>query len=105
MARKKKESGLGADAFFASPAPASEEIQGTLPEDTAAKVKVKAKSASKPVSDGEPYKRHSFNLKVSTIQLLDNIQIKTMQDRNKMTLSAIVERGIELAAKEMGVSE
>jgi hypothetical protein len=49
--------------------------------------------------------RRSFNLKPSILSLLDEIQIKTMRNGDKWTLSAIVERGIELVAAEKGIQE
>jgi hypothetical protein len=49
--------------------------------------------------------RRSFNLKPAILALLDEVQIKSMRDGDKQTLSAIVERGIELVATEKGIKE
>jgi hypothetical protein len=56
-------------------------------------------------SQAEKPERRSFNLKPSTLRLLDEIQIKTIRDGDKWTLSAIVEQGIALVAEKMGVDE
>ena len=90
--QSKKQTGMGADAFFQSP-PASEAA---------------SPPHQQPVPDSEiddKPERRSFNLKPSTLRLLDEIQIKTIRDGDKWTLSAIVEQGIALVAEEMGVKE
>ncbi len=97
--KSNKSTGLGADAFFQTPAVVkSKPGTATLTDSSTSTVRASA-------SVDDKTERRSFNLKVSTLRLLDEVQIKTMRDGNKSTLSAIVERGIELVAKEMGVSE
>ena len=92
--RDKKQTGLGADAFFQSP-PAEKRQPST------------ASHAKKPVGylQDERPERRSFNLKPSTLRLLDEIQIKSMREGKKSTLSAIIEQGITLVAKKKGVGE
>lgn len=86
----KKQTGMGANAFFKTE---------TKPE---APIPTEINAAPEPVDKAE---RRSFNLKQSTLRLLDEVQIKTMRDGQKWTLSAIVEHGIALVAQEMGVEE
>ena len=81
---------MGANAFFKTE---------PKPE---APIQAEVHLAPEPVDKAE---RRSFNLKQSTLRLLDEVQIKTMRDGDKWTLSAIVEHGIALVAKEMGVEE
>lgn len=84
MAKQKETGGLGSNAFFQE--------------------KSASKSQTVEVEDEKP-ERYAFNLKPSVRRLLEEVQIKTMREGDKWTLSAIVERGIELVAKEMDVSE
>lgn len=102
MAKEKpsKNTGMGASAFFQSPSPhtaASEE-----PDVTPISQEI---APATDIQDTEKAERRSFNLKPSTLRLLDEIQIKTIRDGQKWTLSAIVERGIALVAEEMDVDE
>ena len=100
MANKNmKSTGLGADAFFAIPTSSkTKTAQGVAPEP-------RAELESRLTPADEKAERRSFNLRLSILRQLDEVQIKTMREANKWTLSAIVERGIELVAQEMGVSE
>lgn len=87
----KVKTGMGADAFFQT------EVRPT---------RQATKSEQTTVGEAtEKSERRSFNLRPSILRLLDEIQIKTMRDGDKWTLSAIVERGIELVAAEMRVNE
>ncbi len=92
MAKSKTSTGMGSDAFFQN-APAAV-VTGKQAMSTVQEVQAEARA-----------ERRSFNLKPSTLRLLDEIQIKTIRDGDKWTLSAIVELGIERVAKEMGVHE
>ena len=89
--QENKQTGLGADAFFQS-----------------APTTTRPTAQSKPPSNPNPEERserRSFNLKPSTLRILDEIQIKTIREGKKSTLSAIIEQGIALAAKEKGAGE
>ena len=89
----KAKTGMGADAFFQT------EVRPTRQTQNSEQVLItKAEVAEKS-------ERRSFNLRPSILKLLDEIQIKTMREDNKWTLSSIIEHGIELVAAEMGVSE
>lgn len=103
--QNKKETGMGTDAFFRSP-PASGAVSAQQPQPATETAATKnPQTVSETMLPSEKPERRSFNLKPTTLRLLDEIQIKTMRDGDKWTLSAIVERGILLAAKDMGVSE
>jgi hypothetical protein len=83
---------MGRDAFFGT-------ASVTLPA-----VGTKQPGSSiQDVQEEERAERRSFNLKPSTLRLLDEIQIKTIREGDKWTLSAIVERGIAMVAKEMNI--
>lgn len=94
-----KSTGLGADAFFQAPATVTPKPVAPIVK------KPSASTSSAPSLVDDKTERRSFNLKLSTLRLLDEVQIKTMREGKKSTLSAIVERGIEHVAKEMGVNE
>lgn len=89
-----KQTGMGADAFFQLPAQTANE----KPQNTTEKTSTIQVGEEKP-------ERRSFNLKPSALKLLDEIQIKTMREGKKSTLSSIVEQGIALVAEKMGVNE
>lgn len=100
MANKNiKSTGLGADAFFAIPTSTRAKTSQNVAPDQRTELERRLAPAD------EKAERRSFNLRLSILRQLDEVQIKTMRDGNKWTLSAIVERGIELVAQEMGVSE
>ncbi len=89
---KKKRTGMGTDAFF-SP-------QRDAPQ--------RPTAIAEPAQLTEPQtikERRSFNLSTDALRLLDEIQIMSMREGKKMSLSAIVERGISLVASEKGVNE
>lgn len=96
MAHKpSKTTGLGADAFFSIPTstkPKKPSTDGT-------------EHYRPPAPEPEESERRSFSLRLSVLRQLDEVQIKTIREGKKQTLSSIVERGIELVAKEMGVSD
>jgi hypothetical protein len=81
---------MGRDAFFGN---------------ASAVVTKQAAPAIQDVQEEERAERRSFNLKPSTLRLLDEIQIKTIREGDKWTLSAIVERGIAMVAKDMRIGE
>ena len=93
MAKGKKDTGMGTDAFFQTPTAASQPASKQV------------EPAGSSTQEGDKPERRSFNLKPSTLRLLDEIQIKTIRDGDKWTLSAIVEQGIALVAKKMGIDE
>lgn len=95
----KAKTGLGADAFFQTEIPPahSEPIPQQI-EQEIAEQRIEGKGTLRP-------ERRSFNLRPAILTLLDEIQIKSIREGHKSTLSAIVERGIELVAAEKGVSE
>lgn len=96
MAHKpSKTTGLGADAFFS--VPTSAKLKKTSTDRT--------EQFRPPAPEPEESERRSFSLRSSIMRQLDEIQIKTIREGKKQTLSSIVERGIELLAKEMGVSD
>ena len=84
-----KSTGMGSDAFFRDP-----------PKQTA-----ELAPAAAPVSEKKKRERRSFNLSPDMIRLLDNTQHVTAQRGEKMTLSAIVELGIKLAAEQLNHAE
>lgn len=94
-----KSTGLGADAFFAVPTSSRSRNKPSAPSMEPPSLLMAPNEAN------EKSERRSFNLRLSILRQLDEIQIKTMREGNKQTLSSIVERGIELVAKEMGVSD
>ena len=102
MASSKKNTGMGADAFFGTPTtnqPAPQQVGQT------AQIPQKAAQEEPPLPVLDKPERRSFNIRPSILRLLEEVQIKTIRDGNKQTLSAIVERGILLAASEAGVTE
>lgn len=94
-----KSTGLGADAFFA--VPTSSKPKKASPDLSGGRTG----QDSQPVPVPEASERRSFSLRLSILRQLDEIQIKTIREGKKQTLSSIVERGIELVAKEMGISD
>lgn len=106
MASSKKNTGMGTDAFFSAPTTQQPPVK-LANQSAQATTQVVKEETPALVSDNSDDKaqRRSFNLSTSVLRLLEEIQIKTIRDGNKQTLSAIVERGIRLAADEMGVSE
>lgn len=102
MASSKKNTGMGADAFFGTPTtnqPTSQQVE------QAAQIPQKTAQEEPPLPVLDKPERRSFNIRPSILRMLEEIQIKTIRDGNKQTLSAIVERGILLVASEKGVSE
>ena len=98
MAHKQtKSTGLGADAFFTAPA-SSTSITGASDSSTLRSVPEPSQA-----SVAEKSERRSFNLRLSVLRQLEEIQIKTIREGKKQTLSSIVERGIEQVAKDMGI--
>lgn len=93
MAKSKKDTGMGTDAFFQNPTPPIQSVS-----------KRSEPGAQDAIGDKKS-ERRSFNLKPSTLRLLDEIQIKTIRAGDKWTLSAIVEHGIALVAAKMEVDE
>ena len=102
MASSKKNTGMGTDAFFGPP---TTNQLSELHTDQATQTPQKAAQEDPPLSILDKPERRSFNIRPSVLRLLEEIQIKTIRDGNKQTLSAIVEQGIRLAASEAGVSE
>lgn len=102
MASSKKNTGMGADAFFGTPT-----TNQLAPQQVAQTAQIPQKAAQEepPLPVLDKPERRSFNIRPSVLRLLEEIQIKTIRDGNKHTLSAIVERGILLAASEAGISE
>ncbi|MEZ4713149.1 MAG: hypothetical protein R3A44_38525 [Caldilineaceae bacterium] len=94
-----KSTGLGADAFFAVPTSSSpKKASAATPTDH-------TRQHRQPAPVPEASERRSFNLRLSILRQLDEIQIKTIREGKKQTLSSIVERGIELVAREMDISD
>lgn len=79
---KSKTSGMGADAFFqAKPSTVSAPETLTAPQ----------------------LERRTFSITAPTLLLLEEIRLQTIRNGNKLTLSDIVEQGIILVGKEMGI--
>jgi len=94
-----KSTGLGADAFFAVPTSSKPKANSSIAQ------KQPVAPSQEAAPNHEKSERRSFNLRLSILRQLDEIQIKTMREGNKQTLSSIVERGIELVTREMGISD
>jgi hypothetical protein len=94
VAKGKTSTGMGRDAFFGTASVAPPAVDTAQPA-----------AALQDGQKEEPAERRSFNLKPATLRLLDEIQIKTIRQGDKWTLSAIVERGIAMVAKEMNIDK